>query len=897
MATILVVDDRPVNRELLVTLLGYSGHRLLEAADGIAALALARAERPDLIIADIVMPTMDGYELARQVRADPFITATQIVFYTSSYVVAETRQLAEACGVSYIITKPAEPEIILEIVNAALNSSQLPAAAPVPDEFHREHMRLLTDTLARKVEELEAEVVQHRLADERLRQSEIRFRALIENAPDAIVLLDLDGRITYLSPTTQRILGYTTEEAIGLDPEALTHPEDLSALLSLLDALEPMPGHSEAVQFRLRHKDGSWRWVEGTFTNLLTEPGVNANVFNFRDITDRKQAQTQLEFQAHVLENINDAVVATDEQFRVVAWNRMAEVLYGWSVAEAVGRSVDELLRTEFTPEQLTTAIRQVQQEGFFRSEVVQHKKDGSALYIEGNTISLTDDQGQITGYVSVNRDIGERRQGEKLLADTLAFNQTIIETSPTGIITYRASGQAVSANEAVAHLIGATVDQVRSQNFRELESWRASGLLALAERALASNTVQEADVHFTSSFGREVWLSARLAPFHFRDELHLLGLFTDVAERKRADLQIHRQLDRLAALRSIDTAITSSFDLRITLRVLLDEVMTQLGAHAAAILQHRSYLNRLEYIVGRGFQGKSIERLTVRLGEPLAGRVALGRQMLKIVHLPTSDFTSPELKHLEAEGFVSYYGLPLVAKGNVKGVLEIFCRVEFVADQDWLNFVEALAGQAAIAIDNAELFDGLQRTNLDLALAYDATIEGWSKALDLRDKETEGHTQRVTEMTLRLARQMRFPEEDIVHLRRGALLHDIGKMGVPDAILLKPDKLTDEEWIVMRLHPVYAYEMLSPINYLRPALDIPYCHHEKWDGTGYPRGLKGDEIPLAARIFAVIDVWDALRSARPYRAAWPEARVRQHIRDSVGTHFDPQVAEAFLKN
>lgn len=775
MATILVVDDRPVNRELLVTLLGYSGHRLLEAADGIAALALARAERPDLIIADIVMPTMDGYELARQVRADPFITATQIVFYTSSYVVAETRQLAEACGVSYIITKPAEPETILQIVNAALNSPQPLPAAPVPDEFHREHMRLLTDTLARKMEELETEFAERKQAEERLRQSEVRFRALIENAPDAIVLLDLDGRIGYLSPATQRILGYTTEEGIGLDPETLTHPEELPALLTLLDTLEQMPGHSEVVQFRLHHKDGSWRWVEGTLTNLLTEPGVNANVFNFRDITDRKQA--------------------------------------------------------------------------------------------------------------------------ENLLADAMVFNQTIIDTSPMGIITYNASGQAVSANEAVARLIGATVVQVRSQNFRELTSWRESGLLALAELALATNTVQEADVHFTSSFGREVWLSARFAPFHFRDELHLLGLFVDIADRKQAEAQIHRQLDRLAALRSIDTAITSSFDLRITLRVLLDEVMTQLGAHAAAILQHRSYLNRLEYIVGRGFQGKSIERLTVRLGEPLAGRVALGRQMLKIVHLPTSDFTSPELKHLEAEGFVSYYGLPLVAKGNVKGVLEIFCRVEFVADQDWLNFVEALAGQAAIAIDNAELFDGLQRTNLDLALAYDATIEGWSKALDLRDKETEGHTQRVTEMTLRLARQMRFPEEDIVHLRRGALLHDIGKMGVPDAILLKPDKLTDEEWIVMRLHPVYAYEMLSPINYLRPALDIPYCHHEKWDGTGYPRGLKGDEIPLAARIFAVIDVWDALRSARPYRAAWPEARVRQHIRDSVGTHFDPQVAEAFLKN
>ncbi|MBI5830562.1 MAG: HD-GYP domain-containing protein [Chloroflexi bacterium] len=211
------------------------------------------------------------------------------------------------------------------------------------------------------------------------------------------------------------------------------------------------------------------------------------------------------------------------------------------------------------------------------------------------------------------------------------------------------------------------------------------------------------------------------------------------------------------------------------------------------------------------------------------------------------------------------------------------------------MNFLETLAGQAAIAIDNIALFDGLQSSNAQLTLAYDATIEGWSKALDLRDKETEGHTLRVTEMALQLARAMGMSAEELAHVRRGALLHDIGKMGVPDSILLKPDKLTDEEWVIMRKHPVYAYELLLPINYLRPALDIPYCHHEKWDGTGYPRGLKGEDIPLAARLFAVADVWDALRSDRPYRQAWLEEKVIEHTRAGSGSHFDPQVVEAFL--
>jgi putative nucleotidyltransferase with HDIG domain len=193
-------------------------------------------------------------------------------------------------------------------------------------------------------------------------------------------------------------------------------------------------------------------------------------------------------------------------------------------------------------------------------------------------------------------------------------------------------------------------------------------------------------------------------------------------------------------------------------------------------------------------------------------------------------------------------------------------------------------------------LFDGLQRSNSELSLAYDATIEGWSKALDMRDKETEGHSQRVTAVTLHLARLMNCPDEALVHIRRGALLHDIGKMGIPDSILLKPGALNDEEWRLMRKHPELAYEMLAPIAYLRKALDIPYCHHEKWDGSGYPRGLKGEEIPLAARIFAVVDVWDALRSDRPYRASWSDEEVRAHILKQSGTHFDPQVAEVFLK-
>jgi HD-GYP domain-containing protein (c-di-GMP phosphodiesterase class II) len=227
---------------------------------------------------------------------------------------------------------------------------------------------------------------------------------------------------------------------------------------------------------------------------------------------------------------------------------------------------------------------------------------------------------------------------------------------------------------------------------------------------------------------------------------------------------------------------------------------------------------------------------------------------------------------------------------------MTVFHRKDFTPEPAWSSFLETLAGQAAIAIDVTQMFDNLQRANMQLAVAYEATIEGWSQAMDLRDNETEGHSQRVIEMTVHMGKAMHLSDEEINHMQRGALLHDIGKLGVPDTILFKNEKLTDQEWLIMKKHPEFAYEMLHQIAYLNHALNIPYCHHEKWDGTGYPQGLKGEQIPLAARIFAVVDVWDALVSDRPYRKAWSKPDTLKYIRQQSGTHFDPKVVDVFLK-
>ena len=395
---------------------------------------------------------------------------------------------------------------------------------------------------------------------------------------------------------------------------------------------------------------------------------------------------------------------------------------------------------------------------------------------------------------------------------------------------------------------------------------------------------------------GEPVYIILRLtiSPAYEHSLSRVIVSMFDITERQKAEQQIQSQLHRLAALRTIDMAITASLDLRVTLDVLLDQVTSQLQVDAAGILLLNTHTQMLEYVAGRGFRGGGLAPYSPHLSEGYAGQAVLERRTIAIQDLElASDFRRAHL--IRGEDFKSYFVTPLVAKGQVKGVLEIFTRQPLEPDPEWYDFLETLAGQTAIAIDNAYLFDNLQRSNIELAMAYDATIEGWSRALDMRDHETEGHTERVTEMTLRLAEVMGLKPESMVHIRRGALLHDIGKMGISDSILLKTGPLDEEKWKIMRMHPVYAYKLLSPIAYLKPALEIPYCHHEKWDGSGYPRGLKGEQIPLAARIFAVVDVYDALRSDRPYRSAWPEDKVRQYIRDQSGLHFDPQVVDLFL--
>jgi putative nucleotidyltransferase with HDIG domain len=377
-------------------------------------------------------------------------------------------------------------------------------------------------------------------------------------------------------------------------------------------------------------------------------------------------------------------------------------------------------------------------------------------------------------------------------------------------------------------------------------------------------------------------------------DGADLQMIVRDITERKLAEAKIQRHVSQLTSLHAIGVAITASLDLRTTLDVLIERMLEHLGTDAAGVLLINQRTGLLEPAVSRGPRLPLQKQYLLHADEGLPGIACLTRRSVSISRISPENLRCERDRAL-SEMFASYFAVPLLMGNDVLGVIEIMHQTPFTPDQHWWVFLDALAMQAAIAINTATLFAQLQQANSELTHAYNATIEGWSRALDLRDRETEGHSVRVTELALQLAKRMNLPPEELDHIRRGALLHDIGKMGVPDRILLKPGPLNADEWQVMRQHPIYAYEWLSPIPFLQPALAIPYAHHERWDGSGYPRGLRGEQIPLMARIFAVVDVWDALRSVRPYRLPWSEERVMTHIYALSDSHFDPQVVKAFL--
>jgi PAS domain S-box-containing protein len=741
------------------------------------------------------------------------------------------------------------------------------------------------------------DITESRHSEEALRESEKRYRSLFDNSLEGIALSQGD-RLVDGNRALMDILKFANLDELRsfsfIDHVA---PESRQTIREIVR--ETSEGRARKLHFPLKaiRKDGVFVDLEIS-TDHIRLGESTYTLSSIRDITERIRTEEELRTLSRryqtLLAAIPEIVMEVDDR-KVYTWANPAGIeFFG---ADVIGREA----ASYFEGEQNVYADVQPLFDGSGETIYVeswQRRKDGQKRLLAWWCRNLKNDRGEVTGALSSARDITEQRTAQEQIRNLSRFPtenpNPVMRITPEGVLLY--------ANHA-------------SRLF--LEMWNVAVGRTLPEdgRALMGEV-------FLNNANREIEIAAggrvfacMLTPIQGAGYINVYG--RDITERRRAQESLarqaeelrqrnadlarvndlnERQMRRLIAMRAIDTAITSSFKLELVLNILLGQLTDLLAIPAADVLIFQPDLQTFRLFCSRGFRNTLPQQTFLRKPESYANQAAQAQRIVRVPHLDERAEGAKIYPKIQGEGFCSYLCIPLLAKGAVKGVLEIFSREHFELDPEADSFLELVAGQAAIAIDNAELFEGLQASNDELNLAYNDTLTGWARTLELRERGTAGETQRLAETAVRLAKSLGTNEKDLVAIYRGAILHDIGMMGIPDGILGKAGPLTEEEWTVVRKHPQFARDLLSSVNYLRPAIDIPYCHHEKWDGSGYPRGLSGTEIPWAARIFAVVDVWDALRSDRPHRKAWTDADARAYIRQQSGLHFDPKVVEVFFE-
>ncbi|MFQ5593450.1 MAG: PAS domain S-box protein [Anaerolineae bacterium] len=943
---LLVVDDDEQNLYMLQVLLGGHGYHVETAANGQEALDKARSAPPDMIISDILMPVMDGFTLCRRWKTDVRLNEIPFVFYTATYTDPRDEEFALSLGAERFIVKPVEPDAFVQMLQEVIAEHEAGrlASPREPVEEEAVYLREYNEALIRKLEDkvLQLEEANQELTSQRDRLHLLhRIDQAISSTLNLTDLLDqLAAALTtalganrcsiWLLDESGEFLqgrGFAQERGYGVqigepDVGSIRLPRDEPLVARLFETGEPLmvpdvedPAYADVVNpeydaaFHIQAFLAVPLIVREDVIGLLVLDDTRARrVFQPDEIefvqTVAGQAAIVIEnarlFEAQrqseeryrgIFEGVRDAILVESFSGEILDANASACEMFGWSHAEFLTKTVADLVpagEAILRPDELLEQAPSDQP-----VETVNIRANGEHFPVEITGRLQTIDRDTVM--LVVVRDITGRKQAE----ERLRLQGAALEAAANAIVITDREGVILWVNPAFSRLTGYSPEEALGQTPRLLKSEEQtpSFYRHLWETIMAGDVWRGQLINRRKDGSLYIDEQTITPLLNGSGEVsHFIAIKQDITDRVEAEEQLQLQMQRLAALRSVDMAITASVDLRVTLNILLSEVTAQLGVDAADILLLNVHTHTLEYAAGVGFYTDALRHTRLRLGDGHAGRAALERRRVEIPDLAEEAGDLTRALRMAGESFTAYYGVPLVAKGRVLGVMEIFHRAPLDPDADWLNFLETLATQAALAIDNVTLFNNLQRSNVDLRLAYDTTLEGWARALELRDQETEGHARRVTDLTLRLARAMGMRDEELVHVRRGVLLHDIGKMGIPDSILLKTGELNDDEWEVMRQHPVHAYNLLLPIPFLRPALDIPYCHHEKWDGTGYPRRLKGDRIPLSARIFAVVDVWDAVRSDRPYRKAWTDERAREHIREQAGKQFDPQVVEKFLE-
>ena len=629
------------------------------------------------------------------------------------------------------------------------------------------------------------------------------------------------------------------------------------------------------------------------------------------EITERKQAEDALarsekRFRS-LIENSLDAITLLDATGVAIYDSPAAPGMLGYERDELVGQNIFGLLHEEDLVS-IQSLFRELIETpgGRLNKNFRFRHRSGSWRWLESVSTNLLAEP-SVKAIVVNYRDITERMQTEQTLQNAQKLYQTLFEQSADAVFILDLEGRHVEANQRATEMLGYSHDELLHLSARDVSA-EVNQSVDVLSKLLNGEIMKTYERVFRRKDGSLLDVEPHVTLIH--DEhgqpFHIQSIVRDISERKRAEAEIQTRTKELLTLYDLSRALADANDLDKILEIVNRQTVdsTHITFARIALLENDHLVTRSVYPV-RVLEYDLLMNCEYPIDSVPYCKQVLEQDQPVILRSSHQRLNDSERAILLLDFTQTICLIPLRVHGNdsnssrllgllMLGEVRKEEREPFTSEK--LRLARSIGDQAAIAIDNARLFKDLQLSNIDLSLAYEATIAGWSAALDLRDKETEGHAQRVTEMTHKLAIQMGFTGQELAQARYGALLHDIGKMGVPDRILLKPDKLTDEEQEIMRMHPAYAYQMLKPINYLELALAIPYCHHEKWDGTGYPRGLKGEQIPIAAQIFAVVDVYDALVSDRPYRKSWSREKTLDYIHELSGNHFNPQIVKEFMK-
>jgi PAS domain S-box-containing protein len=515
---------------------------------------------------------------------------------------------------------------------------------------------------------------------------------------------------------------------------------------------------------------------------------------------------------------------------------------------------------------------------------------DGRIKFVHERCETFYDSRGKLLNSIGTIQDITERKHAEEKNWQSEKKYRELFQINKDGIAIYLINpygppGMFVEVNDAAPKMLGYTKEEWLQISPIKLEPQITQEEFLSRRFDLETNGIVNYETINFHKNGQQVFLEVTAQLIQYEGKPAVMTIARDVSERKQREKELQAIASLAAALRTAPTRAD-------ILPVIMEQICYLLNSETVSV----------EIIDPK--TNESVTEVACGVWAPVIGfRQPPGTGLNAVISETRKPFLNNNLKDESRLVAPSDYveksilagaGVPLIAQNQLIGFLWMGRKKDI--DESEVRLLASVADMAANAIHRATLHEQTQKDAANLAQAYDTTLEGWAHALELRDHETEGHSRNVVTMTVALARNMGINIDNLENIKRGALLHDIGKIGVPDSVLLKPGTLNEREWEIMRRHPEYGYDLIKQIDYLRPVLDIPYCHHEKWDGSGYPRGLKGEDIPIEARIFAIVDVWDALTTDRPYRKAWSYEQSYEHIKEQAGKHFDPRVVKAFLE-